>query len=320
MPSQKHTHRELRTNISFYRSRLRQESTSKAMSSILIFGAPPWASVQAPAMPNSSSPSTGMVTICMDKQKYSAAAGFHIQLFHFLPSPKARPQQKSKKVRQHHPTGHQLNCSVIPASRGFFYLTVYVGSYLLLSLLSFFLPPVIHWTFWKQTEKGASTCRKGTHHDFVLPLTAIPAAVQSSDNTATALSPGLPLSSELQGWQLKSQPSYVTLRDTGERIIPLKTSPHCEPCIGSKDVNPQGFAPLYAWPWPSSMGWCLCQRVALIPNATCHGDGRRNQKKVKFIPSFSYMCGISPQQPIHRLQNCSFLHTSSALLSEKKEA
>lgn len=129
-------------------------------------------------MPNSSSPSTGMVTICMDKQKYSAAAGFHIQLFHFPPlQSQGKATAEKQQVRQHHPTGHQLDCSELFLKRVFSSYYLCRKLHPSLSLLSFFLLPVIHLNFWKQTEKGASPCRKGTYPgDSVLPLTVIPAA------------------------------------------------------------------------------------------------------------------------------------------------
>lgn len=131
-------------------------------------------------MPNSSSSSTGMVTICMDKQKYSAAAGFHIQLFHFPPAPVPR-QGHSRKASKSDGSIPQATSwtaqSYSSFQRGFSSYCLCRMLHPSLSLLSFLLLPVIHLTFWKQIEKGASSCRKGTYHgDFVLPLTVITAA------------------------------------------------------------------------------------------------------------------------------------------------
>lgn len=244
----------------------------------------------------------------MAKQKYSTAAGFHIQLLPFTPSPKARPQQKSRQVRQHHPTGHQLDRSELFQLQVIFFVLLFdIGSCFLLSLLSFFLPPVIHRTFWRQTEKGASTAGARREGERVMPARTVPAVSLTRRSarrqgttrvTARRLTPSLESPRKLWASRLPGQ-VILLLRDTqghmrkhfpSEGPSPVEALSTCKLCCGSKDVHPQAFAPFHAWPWPPAMGRCLCERVALILDAACQ---RREQKwERNCIPPFSHMCEL----------------------------
>lgn len=112
-------------------------------------------------MPNSSSPSTGMVTICMDKQKYSAAAGFHIQLFHSPPlQSQGKATAEKQQVRQHHPTGHQLDCSELFLKRVF--SSYYLCRKLHPSLSPFLLSPASYsFKFLEANRKGSQSLQEG---------------------------------------------------------------------------------------------------------------------------------------------------------------
>lgn len=100
--------------------------------------------------------------ICMAKQKYSTAAGFHIWLLPFTLSPKARPQQKSEWAKQHHPAGHQLDCyELLQIYVSFFTSLFATGSGFLLSPSSLFPPASAYsFSFLEANGKGSKNDRR----------------------------------------------------------------------------------------------------------------------------------------------------------------
>lgn len=276
-----------------------------------------------------------MVTICMAKQKYSTAAGFHIQLLPFTPSPKARPQQKSRQVRQHHPTGHQLDRPEL-FQLYFFHLTLWHRK-LLPSLPPLLLsPPSYSFNFLEANRKGSQhgRCSQGGRAgDAPRTVPAASLARRSARRqcttraTARHLAPSLESPRKLWASRLPGQ-VILLLRDTqghmrkhfpSEGPSPVEALSTCKLCCGSKDVHPQAFAPFHAWPWPPAMGRCLCERVALITRC-CASEKRAEMRKELHSPLLTHVRVISPRQPIYRLQNWIFPHTGSVLPSKKREA
>jgi len=105
--------------------------------------------------------------ICMAKQKYSAAVAFHIWLLPFTSCPRARPQHKSKEVRQHHPAGHQLGCSeLLQLYLRLFFSFFNTESCYFLSLPSFCPSPFSSLEASREGFKVMGACRRG---EWVMP-------------------------------------------------------------------------------------------------------------------------------------------------------
>lgn len=180
--------------------------------------------------------------------------------------------QPSQTAPSHRPPAGLLR--VTPALRGDFHLTVYVGSYILLSL--FLLSPTSYtFNFLEANWKGSHCLQEGH-----LPWRFLSSFWQSSQQQqqqqlkAQITEPQLTarlfhldcqwaLSFEADSWSHTPPVWHTGTQQKGFslwRPFPSSSPLICEPCSGNKDdwkvQNPQGFAPLHTWPWLSIMGWC----------------------------------------------------------------
>lgn len=156
MSCQKHTHTKVRANEQSYKHRPRQcSATTKAVSWILISGAPPRAGVQAQAMPNFSSlrGHGGFAWLSRSiQQLLDFTSGFS-------PSPSAPRQGRNRKASG--PNGIIPQATSWTAKSYCRFMLVFSPRCLLQGAASFSLPLpsfpqplLIHSALWKQMEKG----------------------------------------------------------------------------------------------------------------------------------------------------------------------
>lgn len=211
----------------------------------------------------------GTVTICMAKLKYSTAAGFHIQALPFTPSPKARPQQKSKQSDSIIPQATSWTAQSYSSFVVFLHLTLWHRK-LLPSLPPCPLsPPGYSFNFLEENKKGSqhSLCLQErqvvdaptvqavsplwqlAHRHCKTQITELQLTVllhcQRSSRASRLSGQIVPLLCNTQGHMREYFPS--------EALSLVRALSTCEPHCGSNDVHPQACAPFHTRPWPPLM-------------------------------------------------------------------
>lgn len=225
--------------------------------------------------------------ICMAKQKYSTAAGFHIWLFPFTLCPKARRNRKVSGPNSIIPQATSWTAKSYCRFMLFFSPCCLLrgAASFSLPLPSFPQPLLIHSALWKQMEKGVKmtgVCPPCT--GCVPPLVVSPTPqVAHSQVACTFLFTASEALSFKAARSSPSPPSWSTRRH--EEVFSLwnlstdQSPSTCELHCWSKDEWVQAYAPFHRWLWAPLMGTHLPERVTWIPGAACHKESRNKKKK-----------------------------------------